>query len=251
MVRHAIETGFLPNRPLLVFGVSGALALMMTLGVVLTASRFGMVLLPVALLGMVVTLRPWLKSGIRNGLLGLLLASMLGLGAWSAVSRIPALSNAVARFDLDEEGRPDIWRDSYYALSANFPVGAGMGNFVPAYLAGERLESVGSTFPNRAHNDFLELGIEAGLLGLTALSLCSVILGRAALKSLRKPATDPAGLTTFALFSLLVLALHSLVDYPLRSMALACLGAACAGMLFPPRPVRSGPAHPEEVAEPQ
>ncbi len=40
----------------------------------------------------------------------------------------------------------------------------------------------------------------------------------------------------FGLAALLVIGIHSLVDYPLRSMALACFAALAAGMLAtPPR----------------
>jgi hypothetical protein len=42
----------------------------------------------------------------------------------------------------------------------------------------------------------------------------------------------PAAMAVFAAASLAILALHSLVDYPFRSMALACLGAVSAGLLL-------------------
>lgn len=250
-VRSAVARGILPGKPLPVFAAAGLLALLMIIGVVLTASRFGMLLLPVALLGGAVILRPWFKRGLRTGVLAVVLASLLAAGGWSAASRIPALNNALARFELGEEGRPEIWRDSFYAAQRLFPTGSGMGTFLPAYLAGERLETVSDTIPNRAHNDYLELAIEAGLPGMAIFSLIVATLGQAALATIRSNGANPPGLTAFALFALVLLGLHSLVDYPFRSMALACLGAACAGMLFSPRSARSDQAHPEEVTEPQ
>ena len=110
-----------------------------------------------------------------------------------------------------------------------------MGDFGSAILAGERLEVVRETLPNRAHNDFLELAVEAGVFGLAVLGVVAAILGLAARQALRRAATGSAALAIFAIAALGLLALHSLVDYPLRSMAMACLGAACAGLLLGPR----------------
>jgi O-antigen ligase len=42
---------------------------------------------------------------------------------------------------------------------------------------------------------------------------------------------DLRGQVLFAVGVLIIIALHSLVDYPLRSMALACLAGVAGGML--------------------
>jgi len=111
----------------------------------------------------------------------------------------------------------------------------GMGDFVPAFVADERLESIWPSLPNRAHNDFLELACEAGIAGLLALSAISWILIRSLRAKLKTETGLPAALAVFGAASLSILALHSLVDYPFRSMALACLGAVCAGLLLSSR----------------
>jgi len=108
-------------------------------------------------------------------------------------------------------------------------------DFVPAILGGERLEVVRPTLPNRAHNDYLELAVEAGVFGLAALAAIAALLVAAARRMLRAAAADGTALPVFAIAALGTLALHSLVDYPLRSMALACIGGVCVGMLLPPR----------------
>jgi len=142
----------------------------------------------------------------------------------------------LARFDFSEELRPQLWRDGLYVAQKHFPFGVGMGNFVPALFADERLEAIWPALPNRAHNDFLELACEAGIAGLAALSAISLMLGLALWQKLREPTGMAATLAVFAGSGLAVLSLHSLVDYPFRSMALACLGAVCAGLVLTPRP---------------
>ncbi len=217
-----------------------------SLGVVLTASRTGIVLLPIALIAAATVLRTWL--GMTRGRLAVIALAVLAVFAAAAwlLWNNAVLTRVTSRLSLAGELRPELWRDSLFVVRQYFPWGVGMGDFVPAILAGERLEVVRETLPNRAHNDFLELAVEAGAFGLAALSAIAAILGTAARKALRLAATGSAALPIFALATLGLLALHSLVDYPLRSMALACLGAACAGLLLQPR---SEPAAPSNKAE--
>ena len=100
-------------------------------------------------------------------------------------------------------------------------------------IAAERLEVLDPTSPNRAHNDFLELAIEGGLPALIVLLAIGAVLVRAALHGLRQGSAAQQVQVLFGCGALSLLCLHSLVDYPLRSMALAALAAVAAGMLFP------------------
>ncbi|MDE2410907.1 MAG: O-antigen ligase family protein [Sphingomonadales bacterium] len=218
-----------PGRPA-VWLMAGAMAALLALGVVLTGSRTGVMLLVVALIANGVILRPWLSISAK----GLGLAALALLLAGAALWHNPVIERTIQRFDFAQEARPDLWRDSLYVARSHAPLGVGMGGFFPAYIADERLETIGQTVPNRAHNDFLELAIEAGLPGLLALSLCGAIVLRAAARQLRESRRNEAHiLVIFALFVLAIGILHSLVDYPLRSMSLACLIAACVGLIFP------------------
>lgn len=217
------------------------------LGVILTVSRTGIVLLPLALIAGAAVLRTWLGvSPRRLTVAALAVVLAMAAAAWLLWNNA-VLSRVTSRMSFGSELRPELWRDSLYAARQSFPFGVGMGDFVPAILAGERLEVVRETLPNRAHNDFLELAVEAGAFGLAALGTIAVILSAAARKALRMAATGSAALTIFAIAALSLLALHSLVDYPLRSMALACLGAACAGLLLGPR-AEPGPIIPSKEA---
>jgi exopolysaccharide production protein ExoQ len=230
-----------------VVGTSLAGMALGTLGVVLTASRTGIVLLPLALIGGATVLRTWLGLS-RRRLLAAALVVLLAIAAaawllWNSA----VLTRLTNRLDFSTELRPELWRDSLFAARQYFPWGVGMGDFVSAILAGERLEVVRETLPNRAHNDFLELAVEAGAFGLAALGAVAATLALAGRKALRRAAAGSAALPIFAIAALGVLALHSLVDYPLRSMAMACLGAACAGLLLGPR-TDPGPAVPSSKA---
>ena len=226
------------TNPLVVLGIAGAGMLVFAAAVVLTGSRAGMILLPIALLAGLWLLRGRIKLTTRTLMLalgGLLIAI---IGSYFAALSNPTLTRIFSRFSLfSEEFRPQLWRDGMFVVQQHFPFGVGMGNFVPALVADERLEVIVPLLPNRAHNDFIELAAEAGAFGMLALSAISLLLSRAALRTRRLVQVESSGLLFFAATTLGLFALHSLVDYPFRSMSLASLGAVCGGLLCTPRSV--------------
>ena len=235
VLRAAIEQRRLPGNRVLVLGIAGGVTALFSIGVVLTASRMGIILLPLALLASGWILRPWLPVSRK-----VLTGSALGAAGLAVLGLLLARDNAVigavvARFDFSGELRPQLWQDGLFVVRQHFPFGVGMGNFMPALIADERLAAVRPFLPNRAHNDFIELAAEAGLFGLMSLAATAWLLGRAAWSALRGSGQGAPGLAVFAAAALLILALHSLVDYPLRSMSLACLAAVCAGLFMAPK----------------
>lgn len=231
----ALARGGLPNRRAAVLSLAAIVTLVLGLGVFLTASRMGAALLPAALIAAVLLLRPWLPLN-RRTLAGAVavLVSAAALGG-VLLARSDAVGRVADRYTLSGELRPNLWRDSLYAARSHFPAGVGMGNFVPALLAGERLEVVRPSVPNRAHNDYLELLVEAGLLGLAALGAIGAILAREGVRALRQRNAEARAAAIVGTAALTILALHSLVDYPLRSMSIAMAAAACAGLILSSR----------------
>lgn len=216
------------------------------LGVFFTGSRAGMVLIVPTLALQFLILAS--RSNLRIGTLAIAFAAVGTITAIGAVllRGNRAIAPILARFEFAGEFRPELWRDTIFAIGQFWPAGSGMGTFVPVLIAVERLEVVDPTLPNRAHNDFLELALTGGLPGIIVLLAVVLLLGRGAFRSIRPrgPARS-GGQAVLSLFSISVLAiigLHSLVDYPLRSMALAGIAAVAAGMLFPARGAGSEPS---------
>lgn len=217
-----------------------AIDLVLIAGLVLTGSRTGIALAPMILVAQFLILLPGNRQ-LRWALaIGTTCGAIVAAICFWALRNTQAVVVVVGRFTHEGEFRPELWRDAGFALKQVWPIGTGQGTFVPVLIAAERLEVVDPTLPNRAHNDYLELAIEGGAPGLAVLALVGMILLRTARASWRTAAPEIRAQIAFSATTLVILAAHSLVDYPLRSMALAGLAAAAAGMLFPPPAARPG-----------
>jgi O-antigen ligase len=155
-----------------------------------------------------------------------------------------ALYRLLERFEADPLGdaRVAFARNTWEAAWTFMPFGSGLGSFVPVYQMFERpADALLDKFANRAHNDLLEVWLEAGIVGLLLIGL---LLGWLVLMIWRvwRP-TQPSNLLPIDLLLmrasslvLVLLLLHSLVDYPLRTTALSVVFAFCCGLLLPPDP---------------
>lgn len=232
-LRSAAERRQIPDTAGPVLGTALGGIVLFGFGVALTASRMGILLFPLALLASAWLLRRWLpRPGRKQVLAGagaVILAALLGV---ALLHTNPILARIGQRFDFSEDLRAELWKDGLYVARKHYPVGVGMGNFVPALIADERLEVVRPAMPNRAHNEYIELAAEAGLPGLAAWAVIIMLVARGAWTGRRAGGTVHRAETLFAASVLALLMLHSMVDYPFRSMSLASLGALCAAILL-------------------
>lgn len=235
IIALAASAGALARRGVRGWWVAGAIGFM-ALGLILTGSRGGILLLVPVLLWALYLGGGFATVTRRTALIALALLAMVGVAGVIAVRQIPVLAGVTARFDADSDFRFELWKDGWQAAQAYWPVGGGMGGFVHLFLPFERLEVVDTTSPNRAHNDYLELLIEAGAIGYAVLAIAAAALAFLVIRAWRKGEV-PRNHRLFSIGAIAVVAAHSLVDYPLRTMSLACLFALAAAMLTVPRSV--------------
>lgn len=226
-------------RPLSLFPTVGFAALgcvLLALGVVLTGSRTGIVMLvPVIGLAALIVFGAPTRRGPAMLAVGVA-ASLTAAAAALLLSANPALNRVAGRFTLDADLRLGLWNDALYAIGIYWPFGAGIGSAAPVITLVERLELVDPTRPNRVHNDFLELALETGVFGPLVLAAIVLLLICKTVLRLRNTEVHNRPMTLAALAIFAIIAIHSLVDYPLRSMAPACLAALAAGMVLARNP---------------
>jgi len=201
-------------------------AAMMLAALLMTQSRSGAIGFGAALVifGSFV----WTRAGTggRLGLAGgLLLVGLLG-SLWATPTGV------LTRFDRAysglDGGRLDIWTQSL-TLFREFPItGIGLGSFevvMPAY------QTNFSTLLNHAHNQYLHLLVEGGLLMAVPLVLVTVLLGGTAWRRLRQDASAHVHLRQGACAGLIGLAVQSIVEVPMLTPAVALLAAVSAAVL--------------------
>lgn len=197
--------------------------------VVTTSSRMGIMLLIPTLLF------------VFHSLIVRAVATLPGRGLRFALIVVPfgllvlgggVLERATRRFDRLHDSRFDFWPDVRWAIGQYFPAGSGMGTFDTVFRSAERLVMVSPHYVNHAHNDYLEVALEAGLPGLVALFGFFIWLAIAGYRGWRRaPGGSPDMLRRVAIVSIAVILLHSAVDYPLRQMSLDTIFALCCALL--------------------
>lgn len=198
-----------------------------------TNSRAGLVLACGGMLGMVVLhfgkLRPRYR---RTAIVTLIVVIALGAALWST----PLAEHLLGRFSyVQSDLRFDLWARTLPMIRETFPAGAGFGSFPQLYAAQEHIAWLRPTYANHAHDDYLELLLEAGILGAAILGLTFLALIRASAHAWPRRRSPEGRLAmTSAIVIALVLA-HSVVDYPLRRLGIMAVFAMALAMLFAPR----------------
>jgi O-antigen ligase len=198
----------------------------------ITRSRAGVGLGVAAIVASAVLL--WFSSAVPRIVPVLLIAVLLiGGGLVSAF----ALEPLMQRFDgtVAPEARLSILPQTLAALKAYWPVGSGLGSFVPVFQSFEHPDVFTAQFINHAHDDYLELLVETGLFGAAVALAGLAWVAVAAVRAAGWPAGRDKDLPRVAAVVVLLLLAHSVVDYPLRTAALATVfGLACAFLTPPP-----------------
>lgn len=201
-------------------------------------SRAGIVLLaPAILLCLLIILR---SGNVGQSIRALRLWAAGVVAAGLAVLAF-GLSPLMARFESAGGGqdRLDRWPEVLEAAGRYQPIGGGLGSFRPIYGSVEPVAELDGTFFNHAHNDYLELWLETGWLGMAVLVLALVWAAPRWIRNWRRGPTgggDPLVLAAGA--ALVLVAVHSVVDFPIRSTTNLVVVGLCMGLIAAAEPRR-------------
>ncbi|MDM7853220.1 O-antigen ligase family protein [Pseudochrobactrum kiredjianiae] len=206
---------------LIIFMGSRALAvliLLLILIVLLTAGSRAGILIGLAITAASFTMLIW-RNRVNNLLIiPLMLGAMLYL--YGTIAHVGAQ-------DIDSEyGRRYFAYTTLDGISENWVLGIGFGAFDIIFPHYETLDSLNAYFVNHAHNDYLEIVFEGGIIALLFLSAYILIFVRQAYRIINLP------LQLLAMLSIITILVHSTVDYPLRTMAVAMIFAFLNALLF-------------------
>jgi O-antigen ligase len=206
-----------------------AVALLALLGVLAAGSLAGLLLAPVALAGGFLVFRTTLSTRAQLWLIGCGL--LVVAGALTVVLLSPAaLDFGTTNFGSAGMSRSHMWNIASIAMQSVQPLGSGFGSFEALFRQFENPAAVGPVYANHAHSDLLELLIEGGVPGgLILLAFLLWYLRRCWKLWLSYGTRDPIACAASVAVALVLL--HSLVDYPLRTSAVAVTFALCCGLM--------------------
>lgn len=198
--------------------------------IVAVRSRAGVLLLAPALVLSLIT--AWIAAGRQRPATPILIGGALLSVAFAGVV-LMAAGPLLDRFgdNAPPEGRFENWPTVADAAQAYLPLGTGLGSFDSVYRSVEPLERLDATFFNQAHNEYLETWLETGWLGIALIIAFLVWFVRRSWKCWRAPASRETNLQRAASIAILLVLMHSGVDYPLRTETIAVCLALCAAIL--------------------
>ena len=188
------------------------------------------------------------RAGLLLGMVGLLasLPIVLGLRRRRGTGRVLAVGVALgltlavqfALFGILQRLEKDALEDARFQYLAvvegvareHWPLGTGLGGFRRAFEAEDPAPI--PSYVNHAHNDWAEVWLEAGwpgwaLLGGAVAAL--LVSGWRVWRPSRAASHGQTAIARAAWLGLLLLALHSLGDYPLRKTAMLAVAGVLAG----------------------
>lgn len=201
-------------------------AVVLVLAAALSFSRAGFLLAALASSVAVVGAWRWgapevaAARKVRHGLplAGAAVLAIVGVATY-------AWTQLAARLDKDplDDLRMQYLQHGFSAVKAYLTWGTGVGGFRWAYAPFEAPRDMGETYALHAHNDLLEVALETGWLGLLLLAVLLAVLAAAVRQSLGPKASPHALLMIATVIAITVPLLHSLVDYPLRTLSVLLL----------------------------
>lgn len=221
-----------------VFWIAAGLgfALIAAVGVATTGSRAGLLLVVIGAAGSaLVVMRARTKSPsplwrycalVAPAILALLAGGLILLAVDPAAEHAAEhLTGPELRFSLT----PGVAQAGLVFA----PLGSGAGSFATVYQMFEPVEAMGPAFVNHAHDDFIEVWMEAGFAGAALIAAFLAWWVAATWRVVQEGRTRAAALSLAGSLMVGMFLIHSLVDYPLRTPALACLFAFACGLISP------------------
>jgi O-antigen ligase len=238
MAAVAISAGVGMGLPRKIEAFAGASMCLVVVPLVLvTGSRAGLLVAGVSLalvfaFGLLplkrVAIRPWVRYSVAFTSVGALVWATIWASRDVAIMRLEGQA---------EDLRWPVWQSIVDMLPHYLPWGTGVGSYAEAYRVLEPDNLLRPTFSNHAHNEVLEILFTAGIPGVVLILLALVFLAAAVWRGLRASG-DTALFKRLGILVIILLAIASISDYPVRTpilsavFVLAAIWASASQNLF-------------------
>lgn len=205
---------------------------LMGIALVLSGSRGGLIALLAEVVFILILVNKSQGSGqiaLRGGLAVVLIALIVGgailIGGESSLTRFAetALSNDITT------NRTLIWSVTLDVIKNHLPFGAGIGAYAAAYTPYDPMNGIERV--EQAHNDYLQILADAGIVGLLLAGFFIYQLFRTGLQSVKTENNFRRGVAIGALAGCFAILVHSVFDFVLHTTAITLLFLTCAALV--------------------
>jgi O-antigen ligase len=167
----------------------------------------------------------FIKIGLTILLIGVIIGGAIMIGGESSLTRFAetAVSNDIST------NRTHIWNITLQVIKNNLPFGAGIGAFAAAYTPYDTMNGIERV--EQAHNDYLQILADAGIVGLLLAGFFIYQLFRTGLQNVKTENLLRRGVAIGAFAGCFAILVHSLFDFVLHTTAVTILFLTLAALV--------------------
>ncbi|HVE56115.1 MAG TPA: O-antigen ligase family protein [Pyrinomonadaceae bacterium] len=167
----------------------------------------------------------FIKIGLAVLLIGVIIGGAIMIGGESSLTRFAetAVSNDIST------NRTHIWGITLQVIKNNLPFGAGIGAFAAAYTPYDTMNGIERV--EQAHNDYLQILADAGIVGLLLAGFFIYQLFRTGLQNVKTDNLFRRGVAIGAFAGCFAILVHSLFDFVLHTTAITVLFLTLASLV--------------------
>ena len=206
---------------------------LMGIALLLSGSRGGLFSLVAGIIFLVILTTKTRSSGqmfIKIGLAVLLVVTIIVgavlIGGETSLTRLAESANS----EDFSSSRTQIWSVTLDVIKNNLPFGAGLGAFSVAYPPYDTLNGAGRV--EQAHNDYLQVLADAGIVGLLIGVFFLYWLFRTGLQNIKTSNLLRRGVAVGTLAGCFAVLVHSIFDFVLHITAVAMLFITLISLIF-------------------
>ncbi len=212
LLAHEIKTGKKHgsdgSKSLMLKIIYGLMIVLFIAGAVFSGSRAG---IPLALLSGFLSYMIFMhKKNSQHLVLSAVVILVITVALLSFLNLTPVINRFISNNPF-LDGRWAIFANTWEGIKTFFPVGAGPGTFPEVYRIFQPIAQSG--FVNHAHNDYLELIFETGLLGVFFISYFMYRILRAWKQVKKVKVREFHYLQIATGLGILVMLLHSILEF--------------------------------------
>ncbi len=166
-----------------------------------------------------------LKTALAAALVAAIIGGSFFVGGESSLTRIAETATSQ---DITTD-RAHIWSVTLDVITNNLPFGAGLGAFGVAYTASDTYSGLERV--EQAHNDYLQVLSDAGLIGLLIGGIFLFLLFKIGLAAVKSSNLFRRGVAVGAFAGITAILIHSIFDFVLHTTAVAVLFLVLTALL--------------------